>query len=370
MHLDRLADAAAHTAKTIRQNYPTLEIPFHSRWRHFDVGNLDRAAALSTHGLDDAELARARIDLVVVSVLLDAGAGEQWRYLETHTSEEWARSEGLAVASFRMFEAGAFSSQTAQPLLADIEGLSQFTSARLAAGFQVNETNPLLGLDGRAALIRALGRCVASNPRLFPGSPVRVGNLFDYLTDQAEGGVLRASAVLQAVLEGFGDVWPGRIFLDGFNLGDTWRHPALRYDDSTDGLLPIHKLSQWLTYSLIEPLEQAGLTISGIDELTGLAEYRNGGLFVDSGVLVPRDARTLTEPQAVDSHTVIEWRALTIALLDRMAPLVWKLLDVASPPPLVCLLEGGSWSAGRNLAQTLRPSGGPPITVISDGTVF
>ena len=60
-------------------------------------------------------------------------------------------------------------------------------------------------------------------------------------------------------------------------------------DDATSGLVPLHKLSQWLAYSLIEPLQQAGFTVADIDGLTGLAEYRNGGLFLDTGVLVLRD---------------------------------------------------------------------------------
>jgi hypothetical protein len=37
--------------------------------------------------------------------------------------------------------------------------------------------------------------------------------------------------------------------------------------------------------------------------------------------------------------------------------------------PLACVLEGGTWAAGRALAQRLR-DGLPPVTVVSDGTVF
>jgi hypothetical protein len=38
--------------------------------------------------------------------------------------------------------------------------------------------------------------------------------------------------------------------------------------------------------------------------------------------------------------------------------------------PLARVLEGGTWAAGRRIARTLRADGGPPLTVISDGTVF
>ena len=83
--------------------------------------------------------------------------------------------------------------------------------------------------------------------------------------------------------------------------------------------MPFHKLSQWLTYSLLEPLEELGLRVIDLDQLTGLAEYRNGGLFIDMGLIVPTEAATLTQPQFPDSPTVVEWRALTVILLDRLA---------------------------------------------------
>ena len=38
--------------------------------------------------------------------------------------------------------------------------------------------------------------------------------------------------------------------------------------------------------------------------------------------------------------------------------------------PLARVLEGGTWAAGRRLARDKRPDGGPPIAVVSDGTVF
>ena len=159
--------------------------------------------------------------------------------------------------------------------------------------------------------------------------------------------------------------------IEGVGLGDVWRHSALVRADATHGLVPFHKLSQWLTYSLVEPMLEAGIEVTGIDALTGLAEYRNGGLLVDLGVLTLRDTGAAASALAVDSELVVEWRALTVALLDRLAPLVWERLGLAAdPPPLVKMLEGGTWSAGRRIAAERRPGGGPPIRVTSDGTVF
>jgi hypothetical protein len=135
--------------------------------------------------------------------------------------------------------------------------------------------------------------------------------------------------------------------------------------------MPIHKLSQWLSYSLIEPLEAAGIEVVEIDGLTGLAEYRNGGLFVDTGVLSLSDPADAGRAHPVDGTLVVGWRALTVALLDRIAPMVRERLGVSAEAfPLARVLEGGTWAAGRRIARSLRADGGPPIAVISDGTVF
>ena len=86
--------------------------------------------------------------------------------------------------------------------------------------------------------------------------------------------------------------------------------------------MPFHKLSQWLTYSLLEPFEWAGVPVTGLDALTGLPEYRNGGLLLDTGVLRLRDPDWAARTWSVGDELVVEWRALTVALLDELAPLV------------------------------------------------
>jgi hypothetical protein len=150
-------------------------------------------------------------------------------------------------------------------------------------------------------------------------------------------------------------------------LGDCGRHGAI----PGDGLVPFHKLSQWLVYSLIEPLADAGFNITDIDGLTGLAEYRNGGLFFDCGVIEPLDERLLQQPLGPFSETVVEWRALTVALLDRLAiPVRDQLGRSAAEFPLAKVLEGGSWAAGREIAAERRPKAAAPLTIVSDGTLF
>ncbi|MGJ4930036.1 URC4/urg3 family protein [Bradyrhizobium sp. HKCCYLS2038] len=369
--LDAIADLVLDvTGKA----YPNGEVPFHSRWRHFVVGGADRWAALAdkVSWPDAAARARAEFDLAITSVLLDAGAGAAWRYQHAATGARIGRSEGLALASLDMFASGAFSADTRDPLRADAAKLKQLTVADLERGFQVGPDNPLVGLEGRVALLRQLGEVTAAVPGVFATKDgPRPGGLLDQLAAAAASGHIEAAAILQQVLLQLGPIWPSRLTLGGIALGDCWRHPSLVTDDATTGLVPLHKLSQWLSYSLIEPLQRAGLVVENIDGLTGLAEYRNGGLFVDGGVLVLRDPADAGRAHTVDSPLVVEWRALTVALLDRLAALIRERTGkTAEQLPLARILEGGSWAAGRKLAFARRPDGSPPLTIISDGTVF
>jgi len=349
---DGLEAAVQATLEVTRQRFPDpSDIPFHSRWRHFEAGGRDRWAALAErlNGLPREEIARRRMDLAVVSVLLDAGAGPAWSYREPGTDETYARSEGLGIASFHMFAHGAFSRDPkGDPLRVDAERLAALTPADIAMGFQVRAHNPLTGLEGRAELLRKLGGVGLDRP----------GALFDIVAPGSGGGRdVKAVSILAAVLDKLSPIWP-------LPMGDVWPHPAI-------GLVPFHKLSQWLSYSLVEPLEGAGLEVVELDQLTGLPEYRNGGLLVDAGALRPKQRALLEKTFAAGDEAIVEWRALTVALLDRIAQHVRVHLGLdAARLPLVKVLEAGTWFAGRKLAAERRPGGGPPIAVASDGTVF
>ena len=339
--LSRMAAAADLTAETVRANYPDLNVPFHARWRHFRADGRDLWADADKPS-DPMELGRAAFNLVIPSVLLDAGAGPGWRYSDA-AGAELSRSEGLGVASLRMWQSGA------------LDDLSVVSAASVAQAFQVSDDNPLVGVEGRAALLRRVGQAV--------GQPAR---LFDIMAGRAGRGILAAPDILEVLLHELGPIWPGRLKLGGMPLGDCWAHPV-----GGHGLVPLHKLSQWMSYSLIEPLQWAGIEVVDIDGLTGLAEYRNGGLFIDTGVLRLRDPDDEHIAQPVDSPVVVGWRSLTVALLDRLAPMVRERLGVAAKDfPLARVLEGGTWAAGRRIAREKRADGGPPIAVVSDGTVF
>jgi len=387
--IDRTAlpAVAARVARLTRERYPDLNVPVHSRWRHFEAGGVDRKAELDERFADRTSIAaaRSRIDLAVVSVLLDAGAGPSWSYLERESGQRFARSEGLGVATFRAFMAGRFSSDSGDPYRVDARALLDLDEAALGSVFQVDARNPLVGLAGRVALLQQLGVALRDQPQTFTsiGQP---GHLFDALTYHAHAPKLRhhrpapgaqrhhhvsAARILGALLDAFSGIWPSGQSLGDVALGDVWRHPQAGGQGSSAGLVPFHKLSQWLAYSLLEPFEWGGVQVKEVDALTALAEYRNGGLLLDAGVLVPLEPTHLAQPLRPQDPWVVEWRALTIALVDELAPLVRTELGLSADElPLAGILEGGTWAAGRQIAAELREDGAPPVRIESDGTLF
>jgi hypothetical protein len=371
----KLREAASEVANATRRRYTNLRIPFHSRWRHFEAGGVDRKSQLDKL-LGDVPVqvrAHAHVDLAVVSVLLDAGAGPDWKYTESATGKVFTRSEGLAIASYHAFTAGLFSSDKLRPLQVDAEGLRALPADHLARAFQVSDSNPIVGIEGRAVLLRRLGEVMQDLPEIYTNA-ARPSGIFDLMVAD-EGGIapsadVDAHDILSQLLVSLAPIWPIGHSIGGVPLGDVWRHNAVRGEGASDGWVPFHKLSQWLTYSLLEPFEWAGVKVRGVEKLTGLPEYRNGGLLLDSGVLQLREPEAGRQVWHPGDEIIVEWRALTVALLDELAVHVRRELSMDDDRlPLARVLEGGTWSAGRELAHRLR-NGVPPLQVHSDGTVF
>ncbi|KAJ6449751.1 DUF1688-domain-containing protein [Mycena sanguinolenta] len=405
-HPENEPAVTAFCVDMIHKNYGTDydKIPPHGRWRHSDAHHPRIAPMLAQWAASpappDAEEVAARlIDLFTVSVLLDAGAGPHWVYTESETGVQYRRSEGLGVAATHMFAAGLFSSDKEKPHQVNATGLATLNLASFATAFQATEENPLVGLEGRAALLARLADALRLAPQFF-GPDARPGGLVAYLKTQSTSSngqpEVPMTALWHALITGLQPIWPpGRASLAGVPLGDVWACPALGAaagDEPGTDLVPFHKLTGWLAYSLREPLERVlGWRIKDGDLQTGLPEYRNGGLFLDLDVLrlrleplsvngvaaepMPRDAATHI-PRVSPSHpAIVEWRAMTVVLLDRTL----LALRTALPSPELTLaqaLESATWAGGRAIAQQLRPAkdgqegGGPPIEIISDGTVF
>jgi hypothetical protein len=368
----RIDAVVDYVIETTRLNYPTLDIPFHARWRHFRAGGRDLWAELdtATPWATRTERVKAAYDLVIVSVLLDAGAGMGWRFVEPITGVEASKSEGLGLASFTMFREGLFSADPARPMRVDAGRLQTISIGDLRSGFQVSASNPLVGLEGRVELLRRLGEELADRHADKPEKQ-RPSVVADGFLDTLEAGQpLLASMMLSSVLEEFAGIWPDRPgAVPG--CGDCWFHPSGIELAGHGKAVAFHKLSQWLTYSLIEPLQWAGFTVGGIDGLTGLPEYRNGGLLLDFGVLRLKDEADWARKHEVGSPLVVEWRSLTVALLSIIADRIRAKLGMSREElPLAKVLEGGTWAAGRRIAREKRVDGGPPLSIVSDGTVF
>jgi hypothetical protein len=376
--LDRskLIDVARRVARLTQERFPGGQVPLHSRWRHFEAGGVDRKAQLDkmlAH-LPAVSRGHAMVDLTVVSVLLDAGAGADWKYVEPSSGLTLSRSEGLGVASFHAFTSGMFSSDKDHPCQVDAKGLRALATDHLAAAFQVGPHNPLVGIEERAILLRRLGEVMSEQPEVF-GEDARPCGLFDMIVSPFGPGIphtadVRAHDILSQILISLSGVWPASNSVGHVPLGDCWRHSAVRGEGLSDGWMPFHKLSQWLTYSLLEPFEWSGVNVRGLEALTALPEYRNGGLLIDSGLLRLRDESAAKEIWQPGDEIIVEWRALTVSLMDELAQAVRKQLKADEIHlPLARVLEGGTWAAGRELAQRHR-GGLPPLKVASDGTVF
>ncbi|KAF9582439.1 hypothetical protein BGW38_000211 [Lunasporangiospora selenospora] len=410
----KLNDVAKFVVSLIKRDFDPKEIPNippHTRLRHFDVGNVDRIHKLveSWKGrVDTMETVRRLVDLTVVSVLLDAGAGDRWTFEVKpddiqKVSRSYPRSEGLALASLNMFREGRFSSDIHRSHQVDADGLCNLPLESLREGFQVDDQkNPLLGLEGRWELLRRLGFALKQHPEYFSlgeNTPIRPGNMVDYLIKDSRQGdktVISIESLFRVVIYGFAEIWPtSRTTYQGVSLGDVWPCDALlrpnASPDSTEHFVPFHKLSQWMTYSIMEPFETLlNVEWENANLLTGLPEYRNGGLLIDLGFLTLKEgeeARGLTNYKnnstkpgqpAVEvvptfepnDPVIIEWRAMTVATLDRIAQEVRTLLALPTLT-LAQVLQGGTWNAGREIASVSRPNTkGPPIAILSDGTLF
>ncbi|CAI2183334.1 13158_t:CDS:2 [Funneliformis geosporum] len=351
LDLSKLQDAVITVISLIKRDYNDIsEIPPHGRWRHFDVGGRSRVHVLmdqwKQNNITTQEITRRILDLFVVSVLLDAGAGNSWSYKEPDTGSSFNRSEGLAIASYDMFKAGLFSSQSSQPHQVDADRLININVDDVRKAFQVDDNNPLEGLEGRSKLLSRLGQALKNHPEFFEGKdglPPRPGNLLDYLlshsttTTSQLAVTVKIDTLWSVVVDGLAEIWPPtRTSVNGVSLGDVWPCEVLKSAgstaDSTEHLVPFHKLSQWLTYSLIEPMIKiSNITFEGVEHLTGLPEYRNAD--TERGLNFHNDnvfqkAVEVVPMFEVDDPVVIEWRAMTVVILDVIAEKVRKELEL------------------------------------------
>ena len=374
-HPERMAVATAYVVALMKERYPDGLVPLYSIWRHVASGDQNRWNQLAAeHGLSPEttrlEHARAQIDFAVVAALMAGGQAPLWHYSDTSSGQHLPQPPGMAVAVLRWMGAGAFSSLSTHPVQVDAQGLAMVDGASMNLAFQVGPNNPLPGIAMRVSALHQLGLALEQHAQLFslPEAPgvLRPGHLVDTLFRLAPTGRIKAASLLSMLLHAFGEVWHGPNELNGVNLGDCWRHEA-----APGGWVAFHQQAQWLAYSLIEPLQTAGLTVTDLDVLTGLPDLRNGGLLLDLGILQARDRAFHTQRWTLDAEAVVEWRALSVAILDHLAESVRGELGLTVESfPVGRLMEAGTWAAGCKIALAKRPAGSPPVQIDSDGAAF
>ena len=177
-------------------------------------------------------------------------------------------------------------------------------------------------------------------------------------------------------MSGLAPIWAGtHSNIDGVPLGDAWPCSSMPYDpeDPWESIVPLHKIAQWLAYSLMSPMTSIlGVRFVGTELLTGLPDCRNAGLLIDTGLITLRgdaakrglaayreNAMIEGEPNvevvplfAPEDDVIVEWRAVTVGMLDELLIEVNALLGLrgADRLSLAQMLEAGTWKV-RNFVM-------------------
>lgn len=342
-------------AKFIQSRYTDMQkIPPHSRMRHFIATGQSRAVEMvmpQMAAMNKPEAARKLIELIIISVLCDGGAGPNYVFRDDISGQQYKRSEALGLASVELYK--MLTNDASEALT--FSRLSSFRLFDAGTAFQVDDNNPLNGGLKRFELLQRLGTSPLAS---------RMDRLGDLLNDWTAGGTtetISVKSLLASLIELMNGVWPARFNRDGMSYGDVFELEGVLY--------PFHKLTQWMVYSLMDALTFLRYKVVDEDSLTALPEYRNGGLLVDFEVLALRQNQAGKKIYRPEDPEIIEWRALTIAAIDGLLPAVRSALG-CSDFSLAQLLEAGTWALGRELAIRKRPLGDSPIALELDGTVF
>ena len=174
-------------------------------------------------------------------------------------------------------------------------------------------------------------------------------------------------------MDGLAGIWPSsRTCIGATPLGDAWPCKSMLPSPPAqpwETIVPFHKLTQWLAYSLMTPMSKLlHIHFAGADLLTGLPEYRNGGLLIDTGLLTLKDedmargleayklnSRVEGQPSmevvplfTTDDDVIVEWRAVTVGFLDELLGEVNAILGLYKSEGLTLaqMLEAGTWKVG------------------------
>ena len=292
-----------YVADTIRLDYPDLDVPYHSRWRHFEVGGWIAGGRFAGR-VAERRPARGRASrgrpgdppaFCSTPAPVPRGASATRpadRCWPAPKVSAWQTSRSSPVAP--LVRSG--------PPLRSVRRGTRFDVTPGAADFQVRADNPLVGLGGRAGLLRRLGEVVGATPAVF-GEPARLWQPGRLLSSSTPAKVASAPARCWPPCSGHSDRY-GR----GVSGCRASRWAIAGNTRPSTTVAALHKLTQWLTYSLLEPLELAGLEVTGLDALTGLPEYRKWRPAAGLRIIRPRNPEFWRTRWRVDATAIVEWR--------------------------------------------------------------
>jgi hypothetical protein len=369
--LSKMDGVLLRVLEVTKENYPDFQIPPHGVWRDFEAGDFDRWGALaSARGFESAEeMLVAAADLAVVAAYMKTRHPENWVFKDRMTATQTAGPQASALAAFHMFASGSFSSDMSDPYRVDAETLIQMDMGELADALQWDLQHDAGMLEDMQRHLKRLGEALALRPDLFSeGDVTRPGLLATRLAKQSSTAV-DAGIALDRFLEALAPVWEGGAVSGEISLGDCFAHSQFSEAD-LEPFVPFHLAAQEIVFSLVEPFAWAGWAVSGLDNLSAPADLAHVSLYSQGGVLNARQRdEKLTESEAQDY--MIELRAISIALTDRLADMLCAKLQVnADQLPLSCILEGGTSRAGAQVLQQNEKEAKKLGQLLNPGSVF
>lgn len=298
---ESVSTVALALASAIRETTPDLRPPLATLWPRLQRDHpaaVERLAA-SVAGLDGQGRARAGADMALLALVIAPDGVEP----------------GLgALAQF--FAAGGTTTRPADGPALNAPGLRRLLAGDTAVALP-DELRPVLQDPATRQRLETLATGLEQDAETF-GADGRFGTLLDRIAGPARSDGLTAQGMLDRLGPLLDPVAGSTVRIGGSIAGDIWRHPLAWADDRSRELVPFHCLLQSLVLDLVEPLAEAGIKLDGLEELTVPATRRLAADILRLGLVNPRHAAVARLRHPPGSDIVVELRALSIALADRL----------------------------------------------------
>ena len=280
--------------------------------------------------------------------------------METNTKH--SRSEGIAIAIYDMFVSGFFSSSIKNKYQVNSSILTYLRFRIFSEKFQNTINNSIIGIKNRHSLLINLGKTLKKNKLSRPS---------DFFDKYNINDTISVKELWNFIVNDFKDIWNIYNKDDKETIGDIWTHPYLKIPCiEKSELMPFHKISQWIIYSLIDVIKNYGnYKITDTMILSALPEYRNAGLLLEYQVITPKNRLAFSKIYTIKDTFVVELRGLTIAILEYLLNDINSERSIEEKYSMSEFLENGSWSLGREIAYK-KNNGDLPINLILEGNYF